>query len=467
MRKLLTNINFWIICIFFMLLFVLHYDQQIPYVKDIGILNMLHIQTRSIERILFIIPIGYMAYVFGAKAGIFTLIIVFFAILPRALFLEEHPPDAFGEAVLAMAVALIFTLWLETRRREVKQQRQLINERTEKIIQKQKAEQALSELASIVNSSDDAIIGFGMDGVITSFNSGTERIFKRTKHSIMGTHISKLIAHYRHDLLDRIFAVIKKGRHEHDYESVVIGQNKVDLSITISPVKDEKGDITSASLIARDITEQKNLEREILEISSREQERLGQILHDSLGQHLTGLSFKCKVLEKKIQKLGIDGLREPHEIAELINQAIQQTRTLSKGLLYFELEDKGLVNALQELTSATENLYGIRTHFMYDGRTVVDDNNTAVQLYRIAREAVHNAVKHGRPSTIKIRFGAQAGGIVLVIKDDGTGTGAALDQDKGLGLRIMKHRSDIIGASLRIRADNNKGVTVRCELPLR
>jgi two-component system sensor kinase FixL len=213
------------------------------------------------------------------------------------------------------------------------------------------------------------------------------------------------------------------------------------------------------------ITEQKNLEREILEISKREQEKLGQLLHDSLGQQLTGIAFKCKVLEKKLAGQKIEHVSEPREIAMLINQAINQTRSLSKGLLHFELEAIGLVNALSEIASNTENLYGIDVVFRYDGRTIINDNTTAVQLYRITQEAVTNAVRHGNPTEIGIELKTEARNVCLSISDNGSGTPAAIDRHRGLCIRIMNYRSDIIGARLEIIANTGSGIIVQCILP--
>jgi two-component system sensor kinase FixL len=444
---------------------MLHYDQLIPIINHIKILTMVHFETHSLERILFIIPIAYVGYVFGLRAGIIVLVIVYLGILPRVFYLSEDPLDEFWEATLSMGVALVFNLWLETRRRELSQQKHLIKERTAKLAEKQKAQRALSRLASIVNSTDDAIIGFGLDGLISSINDGAEKLFHCTERGRLGKHISCIMPGYTEERLRQILAVIKRGGHEHGIENVNIAQKVLDLSVTVSPVKDEKGAIASASLIAKDITEQKNLEREILEISKREQEKLGQLLHDSLGQQLTGIAFKCKVLEKKLAGQKIEHVSEPREIAMLINQAINQTRSLSKGLLHFELEAIGLVNALSEIASNTENLYGLDVVFRYDGRTIINDNTTAVQLYRITQEAVTNAVRHGNPTEIGIELKTEARNVCLSISDNGSGTPAAIDRHRGLGIRIMNYRSDIIGARLEIIANTGSGIIVQCILP--
>jgi len=365
-----------------------------------------------------------------------------------------------------MGVALVFNLWLETRRKDLAHEKHLMSERLEKLAERHKAEQALSKLASIVNSTDDAIIGFGLGGLVTSINSGAQTIFHCREQELLGEHISRIIPAYTHERLEKILHAIRNGEHEHRSESLKQGNDTVDLWVTISPVKDEQGNISSASLIAKDITEQKNLEREILEISKREQEKLGELLHDSLGQHLTGIAFKCKVLEKKLTKKRVKNITEPMEIALLINQAINQTRSLSKGLLHFEIEAIGMVNALSELIRATEDLYGIKASFYCDEVTKVHDNTVAAQLYLITQEAINNAVRHGKPSVIEVGFETNDNTLRLTISDNGGGTLPQMDRNKGLGLRIMRYRSEIIGARLEIKSNKDHGIVIQCRMPL-
>jgi len=464
--NVIKNPNTWIIGAIFLVLFALHYDQIVPILSQINILTVFGRKAHSLQRTLFIIPIAYVGYVFGLRAGIAALVVVYLGILPRVFFLSENPNDEFWEATLAMGVALVFNLWLETRRKDLAHEKHLMSERLEKLAERHKAEQALSKLASIVNSTDDAIIGFGLGGLVTSINSGAQTIFHCREQELLGEHISRIIPAYTHERLEKILHAIRNGEHEHRSESLKQGNDTVDLWVTISPVKDEQGNISSASLIAKDITEQKNLEREILEISKREQEKLGELLHDSLGQHLTGIAFKCKVLEKKLTKKRVKNITEPMEIALLINQAINQTRSLSKGLLHFEIEAIGMVNALSELIRATEDLYGIKASFYCDEVTKVHDNTVAAQLYLITQEAINNAVRHGKPSVIEVGFETNDNTLRLTISDNGGGTLPQMDRNKGLGLRIMRYRSEIIGAHLEIKSNKDHGIVIQCRMPL-
>ena len=153
-----------------------------------------------------------------------------------------------------------------------------------------------------------------------------------------------------------------------------------------------------------EIEQRKRLERDILDISERERRRVGRELHDSIGQQFTGIAFLVKVLERKLAGKFSEEAEKAAEIAELVNHATNQTRSLARGLHPVELRTNNLISALRELAASTQLLFNIRCDFKCDGAVPIDDTATAVHLYRIAQEAITNAVKHGRAESIQMEL---------------------------------------------------------------
>jgi two-component system, LuxR family, sensor kinase FixL len=217
--------------------------------------------------------------------------------------------------------------------------------------------------------------------------------------------------------------------------------------------------------ILRDVTERRNLEREIQEISEREQRRLGQDLHDGLGQSMTGIAFLAKVLQQRLQARGVEEAEAAGNIATLINEALAQTRRLSRGLCPVVLDANDIEAALEQLAENLRTLFSISCELACDPEIKIADNTVAVHLYRIAQEAATNAIKHGGAKTILLSLAAKKSRLVLTIKDDGAGFSPNGSKGKGMGLRVMHHRGRMIGATVSVRAPKDGGVIVTCSLP--
>ena len=211
--------------------------------------------------------------------------------------------------------------------------------------------------------------------------------------------------------------------------------------------------------VVRDVTERKRLEKEILEISSREQQRIGQDLHDGLGQHLTGITFLSKALERKLAAKSLEEASEAAEIGRLVMQALSQTRNLARGLFPVELEQDGLVSALQELASNIEHLYRIKCRFEWASGVQITNNLLATHVFRIVQEAINNSVKHGKAQNVAIVLSAEDDLVQLKIEDDGAGFQPGSRND-GLGLKIMQYRARRIGGTFTIQAGRSRGTIV-------
>jgi signal transduction histidine kinase len=218
--------------------------------------------------------------------------------------------------------------------------------------------------------------------------------------------------------------------------------------------------------LLKEIEGRKSLEKEILNVSEREQRRIGQELHDSLGQQLTGIAFMIKVLERKLASGFPEEADNVAGISNLVNQATEQARGLAKGLVPIDLEAGTLQSALQELATTTQNLFGVSCTLEYEEGVEVENPEVAVHIYRIAQEAVTNAVKHGRTKNIQIQIAYNKDKSVLTVENDGIDFPKEFEaRGTGMGLQIMDHRVDIIGGTFDITKRPKGGTIMTCTFP--
>ncbi len=213
----------------------------------------------------------------------------------------------------------------------------------------------------------------------------------------------------------------------------------------------------------RDVTEHKRLEKEILEISGREQRRIGRDLHDSLCQHLAGVAFLAKAHARRTPP---ELAAAAAEIVELVDDAITLTKSFARGLNPIQLDAAGLVAGLAELAEHSQRIFGVRCTSAHAGAPLVLEGTTALHLYRVAQEAVGNAIKHGTPSSIRIGLEVTPPTGTLTIEDDGVGLPATAPRGRGMGLSIMRSRAWIIGGELEIGPASPHGTRVVCRFPL-
>jgi two-component system, LuxR family, sensor kinase FixL len=239
----------------------------------------------------------------------------------------------------------------------------------------------------------------------------------------------------------------------------------IDISVTISPIRDAGGKITGASKVARDITERKRLEKEILEISDRERRRIGHDLHDGLCQHLAGIELMSQVLEQKLARRSKAAADRAGDIAKNVREAIGQTR--AAGARPFA-RHPGIGGTHVRVAGAGaehgENLRR-RLPVRCDRRCWYRTIAAATHLFRLAQEAVSNAIKHGRAKRISIRLKEDRGRMILSVIDNGSGFPEKLPKSKGMGLRIMRSRAGMIGGTLAFERNAGGGASVTCHGP--
>lgn len=214
--------------------------------------------------------------------------------------------------------------------------------------------------------------------------------------------------------------------------------------------------------IEHNAREAHELERQLLEISDAEQRRISHDLHDGLGAQLTGMSLIAKRLENRLAASGSEESGEAGKVLQLAKSALEWTHDLCRSLSPAVLEAQGLTEALRELCANAQSIFGVRCQLETEGEGLAVEVAPSVHLYRICQEAISNAVKHGRSRNIMVRLESIDRMIVLTVRDDGTGAGIPEGQPDGMGLRIMRYRARMIGASMEINRHPDGGTSVIC-----
>lgn len=205
--------------------------------------------------------------------------------------------------------------------------------------------------------------------------------------------------------------------------------------------------------------------QQILDISEREQQRIGHDLHDSLSQHLTATMVAAEVLAGRLENRASPETNDARSLVSLSRDAITMTRTISRGLSPLFLEEVGLMEGIEQLASETSERFHVACTFECDAPVLIQSPTVAMHLYRIAQEAISNAIRHGHSRHIKIDLKESETSLQLTIQDDGSGIPSDFEKGTGMGLKIMAHRAAMIGATLDVRRAEHGGTVVRCELP--
>ncbi len=215
-----------------------------------------------------------------------------------------------------------------------------------------------------------------------------------------------------------------------------------------------------------EMRERRSLEARMARMAEREQLRLGSELHDGLGQRLTGISLLLAELHGRLGDLSSDGARDSLRVQELLDQSIHESQELARSFYPVELERFGLLHSLRDLARRTSHSFGVRLVVDAEGQASSEVKGpAALQLYRIAQEALLNAVEHGKAKHVRIHLAAGGGDITLTVSDDGVGLPPVSERARGMGLRIMEYRAQTIGGFLDLRSGDEGGAVVSCTVP--
>src|SRR5271156_6520406 len=336
--------------------------------------------------------------------------------------------------------------------------------RTEEALQKER-----NVVSAILDTVGALVVVLDSEGRIIRFNRAGEQSTGYLLAEVSGQKFWDLfMVPEEVERFKLVFEQLCSDQMPRDYEGYLVrrdGEHRlIAWSSTLLPGREG----SPAAVIAAgiDITERKHLEKTILEISSREQRRIGQDLHDGLGQHLTGIAFMSKVQEQKLMEKNLPEAGDAAKIVHLVNQAIHKTRELARGLLPVVSDAQGLMSALQQWAGEVEDLFAVSCRFQCFTPVLIHDDTVATHLYYVAREAVNNAIKHGHARQIVIRLAADQRQGALTIQDDGHGIGSIPAGNKGMGLHLMNYRARMVGGSLEVRRVATGGTMVTCLFPV-
>jgi signal transduction histidine kinase len=223
--------------------------------------------------------------------------------------------------------------------------------------------------------------------------------------------------------------------------------------------------LNRTAALEREMSERQRLEEEILKVSEREQRQIGHDLHDGLCQHLTGTALAGQVLGERLASKSLPEATDAAKVVELVEEGITLARNLARGLYPVEMEAEGLMAAFQELADTITKGVRVQCVFQCTAPVLIHDDAAATHLYRIAQEAVRNAIRHGKAKRVGITLAERNGLVSLTVEDDGIGVPENVQKNRGLGIRIMAHRAAMMGGLFTIEPGPTGGTIVTCSSP--
>lgn len=325
-------------------------------------------------------------------------------------------------------------------------------------------------------SSADGILFVSNDSQVVFFNRRlldlwqiSEQTLSKPLEAVRAAMQRKLeLADLQDPLRDRGTAAAYTAMDGERRAQLVLEEGRL-LERYSAPVRSQDGTSYGRVWFFRDVTERKRLEKEILEVGERERQRIGQDLHDDLCQQLAGIACLGRVLWQRLAAKGAVASSEAEDadrIIHLVQQAATRARDLAKGLQPVTLQADGLATALAELAAKVESIFHVACLFRCQTPVSLEDAAAPTHLYRIAQEAINNAIKHGRAQLITIDLMAVKDLVLLAVEDDGVGIPEVppAGSGQGMGLHVMNHRAKMIGATLTIERGRRGGTLVTCSL---
>lgn len=337
------------------------------------------------------------------------------------------------------------------------------------VTEARRRESTLRTQARMLETLREGVLLVGSEGVIRIANPAAARMFGAAGGSLVGAELAclgldprRLEQHVR-DPARAHGTTIEWRAHRFDGRDDFVAEAAV-VELRESPV-----DPPQLIAVIMDVTERRQLERAIIDVTNREQQRIGHDLHDGLGQELTGISLMLRSFAQRAATEYPSGAAVLDEVVDLVNHAVESARALAHGLSPVILERGGLPAALEQLAASASRTHGMRVRFRKAIEGTLEIDSTATHhLYRIAQEAVTNAARHSGASAVTLRLDANPHRIRLSIADDGRGLPPADAGERsrdGMGLRIMEYRARMMHAQFQISPLRRGGTQVRVTLP--
>jgi len=439
------------------------------------------VDYRSVPRVSFtlfyLLIVSYAAWKGGRKTGALIALAT-----SLASFVDERVHSSQLEVLywnlgVQIGISLFVVLLVSAVRSLTVQLEQRVTERTAALEheiseRKQTEEQLRKTMQQLRQLAENIADAFWMrdaeDARVVYASPAFEKIWGRSCKELYQSPNGWLDTIYVEDRETQAQAVLQEqsvGEYNEEYRIVRPDGSLRWIRNRAFPIRDSSGKVIRIVGIAEDVTDRRRLEREILEISDREQARIGQDLHDGLCQQLVSLGFDSNSLEQQLAARALPEVAVAQKMGRVLDDAIAEARALSRGLFPVQLEADGLGLALQHLAAGV--CARTRVNCRVEGpQTVLVRNNTvATHLYRIAQEAVNNAVKHSRAGSIVIQLKTDHNRIELKVSDDGIGMPKSRDPTGGMGLHILNYRAQAIGGTLTIERAPRHGTIVACSAP--
>ena len=339
------------------------------------------------------------------------------------------------------------------------------------ITERKRAETALREseqrLRAILETAVEGIITIDERGCIESLNPAACRVFGYEPQELVGKNVSTLMPAPYHESHDSYLANYRHTGHAKiiGIGREVIGRRKdgTTFPMDLSVCEVKLGERPMFTGFVRDISERRKLEQAVAAAAEQERARIARELHDGLGQQLGGLLFMMNGLQRDLQSAHAAQAETAAQLSKELATAITQARNLSHELYAVPPQPDGLVQALENLAERVGSERGIECAFKGESSILVHNQAAASHLYRIAQEAVQNALKHSRAKRIDIEL-TQPAGLELRVRDNGIGFPAERNS-RGVGLHTMEQRARLIGGQLAVRTQDHSGVEVVCSVP--
>jgi two-component system CheB/CheR fusion protein len=326
----------------------------------------------------------------------------------------------------------------------------------------------MERLRAILNTAVDAIITIDHAGIITELNNATLRMFGYKHGELIGQNVSVLMpSPYQERHNGYLATYLRTG------EKKIIGQGRevlgrrkdgtlfpADLAVT------EVVGFNQFTGIVRDITERKELQRGVTSAHDEERGRLARELHDGVAGHMTGIGLIAKMLQGRLEKAAMPEAKEMANLVGYIREAHEELRQISHELMPTQIQPDRLIPALNDLAHHSDAVSSPLCVFQCSSPVYLLSAEVSTHLWRIAQEAVSNALRHAKAYKVTIQLVERPNSVVLTVEDDGVGIQETSDYHEGLGLNNMSYRAGLIGALLAITATASGGTIVRCTLPV-
>jgi len=344
---------------------------------------------------------------------------------------------------------------------------------THNITERKKAEESLKEherrYRMLFQGTTDEILVFQVDDNMEPLpflevNDIACEILGYSREELLQKTVYDVVDADDEEIRKRIADVISEGGSVRESQHLTKEGDAIPLEVSARSFK-YNGRRTILS-IGRDVRERRKLEQQILNISEQERQRIGQDMHDGLGQMLTGVGLIAQNLAQKLDSQESEGADQVQDIADMVKEADEHARALARGLVPVNIESNGLDNAMKELIKKSEKMYDVDIHYSNNQNMELGDNSSAVHLYRIAQEAINNAIKHGKPTTIDVELNVEDRYATLSVEDNGSGFPESKENSDGMGVRIMNFRAQMIGGTLEINSATGSGTEIICRMPL-